>query len=436
MKKYLILSLIFIITVSYLYYVYPLTMDAIWCYGFGNNIVDGMIPYNDYNMVIPPLFPFITAIFIFILGKKLIVYYILISILITAITYISYKKIGYKTILIYLIIMIYPHNGYNVFVLFLFILLLENIDNNNKLIAFLISLMILTKQTIALLIIPSVIYSKNKKQTIIVYLISFLLLLLYLIINNNLYNFINYCFLGLIDFGKSNFTNINYLLIIEILLCTYLLFILIKSKFKDQKIFYILLFQIISFPIVDISHIIITIIPIIIYLYDKYNNFLFNIIFTASLIPFAISYNISIYKNNYNVIYNNKESFMNGKLIANNIESYVKEIKEYQETYKGYKLYLLEFKSYLYKLETKQKINKYDLINNGNLGYKGNEEYISEIEEDCLKNKCLIIINEKELNGDINQTDKKILKYVNKNYEKIPLFHSNNNLIIYISKKK
>ena len=54
------------------------------------------------------------------------------------------------------------------------------------------------------------------------------------------------------------------------------------------------------------------------------------------------------------------------------------------------------------------------------MGYHGEIKYIDEIDSKCLKEKCLFIVNESELNCDFyNQTSTEILSYVINNYTKI-----------------
>lgn len=429
MKKYLKIifwCLLVILTTLYLYCFIPLVLDGVWNYGFGYNITQGLVPYRDFNMIIPPLFPYILSLFINITGNKFIIYYIVISIIIVLITVISYKKIGYKSILIYFIILIYPHNGYNTFALFLLFILLfvidkdNNKDNNNDiLIAVIISLMFLTKQTLGLLIIPSIIYSKNKKKTICIYFIAILLLLIYLLFNNNLYEFIDYCFLGMFDFTNKNTTEINLVLFIEIPLVIYLFVLLIKSKFKNKEIFYILLFQIISFPITDGSHFILTLSPIIYYFYSKYRNKYFVFIFTVMLVFYILGFNVSLYNPGTDIIYKDKSSFLNYKKVPNYFNQYFDFINNYSKQYKDYRLYLLDSRAYVGKLEYNMKIDKFDLINDGNMGYNGCYKYVNEIHDYCSEHKCLFIVNKEEALNDINQTNKYIVSYVMYNYIEI-----------------
>lgn len=439
MKKYLkliLLILLVVLTTFFLYCISPLVLDGIWNYGFGHNINQGLIPYRDFNMIIPPIFPYLIALFLHLMGDNLIVYYLLISTMIVLTTVISYKKIGYNSILIYLIILIYPHNGYNTFALFLLFILLYILDkdNNDITIAIIISLMFLTKQTLGVLIVPSIIYSKKKKKTISIYLLSILLLILYLLINNNLFEFIDYCFLGMLDFTSKNISKFSVVTIIEIISCLYLLIELVKTKFKEKQLFYILLFQIIAFPITDSSHFILTFSTIIYYLFSKYYNKKYLIFLLTIILIFYILGNLSdlVKEENYKYdsIYQSDKSPFNYKRFPNFMENYFDTIKSYKESYPNYRIYILDSRAYLAKLELNIPINKYDLINNGNMGYKGSHKFINEIDNYCENNKCLFIVNREEIEEGINQTNQDIISYVAKKYQQIS---SSNIVYIYIN---
>ena len=417
-KNIIILLLLTILTTLYFYLYAIFTYDAVWNYGFAYNITKGLVPYRDYNMIITPLFPYLLSLFILIFGHKLILYYLFMAILTVLITYFYYKKIGLKAITIYLILLATHDLGYNVLALFLFTLLLTIIDkkNNDITIAIIISLLILTKQTLGILIIPSIIYSKNKKKTTLVYITTFLLLLIYLLINNSLYQFIDYCFLGMFDFTSNNSTNFTLVTFGEIIICICIIIGLIRSKFINKELLYILLFQIIVFPIVDGVHFIITFIPVLYYIYYRVNYKYANYLIYLTISSFFIVFNILQSNYTLDTIYNNKKSFMYGKRIQNYLTDYFKYIYKYKEKYKNYNLYIIDSRAYLVKLELDIKINKYDLINNGNMGYKGSRKYIKEINKKCTTKKCIFFVS-----GDkeIKQINKDIPKYISKKYKQI-----------------
>ena len=204
-----LLAIIFIIvTVGYTYYLRPIVDDELYNYGFSFNIISGLIPYRDFNMIIPPLFSYLLAIILKVFGSKLIVYHVVIALLLLLIFYISYKSIGKNAFVIYLLLLIYPYAGYNIFALGLLFVLFysENSDKSNIWEPILISMMFLTKQTLGLLVIPSLIYSKNRKKTLAIYLIFILCFLFYLVINGTVVQFFDYCLFGMFDFTEKNST--------------------------------------------------------------------------------------------------------------------------------------------------------------------------------------------------------------------------------------
>ena len=71
--KYLLIILVFgLITFLYIFYIYPIDNDEIWNYGFAHNIYTGLIPYKDFNMIVPPLFAFCTLPFFVLFGDSLL----------------------------------------------------------------------------------------------------------------------------------------------------------------------------------------------------------------------------------------------------------------------------------------------------------------------------------------------------------------------------
>ena len=77
----------------------------------------------------------------------------------------------------------------------------------------------------------------------------------------------------------------------------------------------------------------------------------------------------------------------------------------------------LNFHLLLIKLNNDMIINKYDIINNGNMGYNGQEKYIKEIDTKCKQEKCVFVICDEEITTKKRiQTNREILKYVKNNY--------------------
>ena len=80
--------------------------------------------------------------------------------------------------------------------------------------------------------------------------------------------------------------------------------------------------------------------------------------------------------------------------------------------------------SYLTKLNLNYTTNKFDLINDGNMGYNGEKRFIKEINDTCDNGSCLFIIDKMYvdiMNGiekmpNTNQTNLGIIKYVDSEY--------------------
>lgn len=215
-------------------------------------------------------------------------------------------------------------------------------------------------------------------------------------------------------------------LIIELIVCLILIINIIKSKGKKQELLYVLLYQIITFPIVDISHFVLAWSPIVYLLFKKNNlqkytkNALFVLVLVIEVCALFSNYYTTTIHNKRYLGYSTSETFIKGKLVPSVTDGYIEEISKYIEKYPNHNLYILGSNSYLIKLFLDIPINKYDLINEGNMGYQGAKKYIEEIENNCQNKKCLFVVNNNELNQKFyNQTNSDILNFVDKNYNKI-----------------
>jgi hypothetical protein len=307
--------------------------------------------------------------------------------------------------------------------LFLIILILylsdKELKNWDLILGLLVSLLFLTKQTIGLcMFIPMIYYSKNKLKSLICFLIPVFLFVIYLLWNNALCNFIDYCFLGMFDFTGSN--SIYLFFPFEIVICFVLIFKLIKCRFNDKKLFYVIMFQIISIPICDDYHFMIAFLAVLYYLLDNLKIKLYKVKYL--IIIFIVIMFGKIYLFNYGIeysLYSDKDSYLYGRYIEryieedlNNISYYLNDIKDSYDY-----VFLLTVNSYMIKLNTDYDINKFDLINNGNMGYNGYAKYINEIDNICSSNSCVFVLCKIEVDDDSNfQTNKEILNYVIDNY--------------------
>lgn len=441
LKSFIFIILILIVVLNSYRYTVLYSLDEVWAYGFAYNISNGLIPYKDFNMVIGPIFPYLLSIILNIFGKKLIIYHIVVALMVGAITYLASKKIKIYAILIYLAMLIYSSNGYNTSTLLLLFIILKILDkeentsmdytgDNNKyndiVIPIIISIMALTKQTLGILVIPSLIYSKNKKKTIATYLVMFLIFLSYLIFNNNLIEFLDYCIFGLFDFASKNTLIRPIYLFLEIGIIVMLSFSLIKSKFRRKDIFYVLLYQVIVLPIVELNHFVLGYSAFIYILFqdkkleEHIKKGLFISLTILEIYLIFITNTLFVIRDREYFEYYPKDTYLKGRLVSNVMDEYVEEVEYYINKYSDYKPYIFNNYSYFIKLDLNIPINKFDLINTGNMGYNGENRYVEEIKDICSKDKCLFIINESDLtNQEYSQISKKILEYVINNNTKV-----------------
>lgn len=128
-KKECFIIVILLLILTAIIMVKPLNdLDEIWNYNFARNIVDGNMPYKDFNMIQMPLVPALCAIFLNLLGNELMIMRIIAILLCTIILFITYKilellKVNKWLNYAFLIFLIYILNDhfridYNFFVLF------------------------------------------------------------------------------------------------------------------------------------------------------------------------------------------------------------------------------------------------------------------------------------------------------------------------------
>ena len=424
-KRTLILFTFFTIGIFIFNFFRPVDMDLMWNYGFSKNISDGLIMYKDFNMVITPLYPAITGLLMKVLSDNLIVFY-LINALYALFTLIIVYKLDKRIIFPFFIYFIFDtapsYNTLSVFYIFLLIYL-EKHNKSDYLIGLIISLAFLTKSSIGIfLALPTLYYIKKPKKIlkrILPVIITNLLVIAYFYLNNALFDYINFAFLGLLDFRNGN-GNYNIITLLTILIIIYIIREYLKTK--NFELLYILVFMIMAYPLFNPSHFLTAIIPLVYYLLKKYRKINNLIIKTA---PIFICLPILALVINYitcNPKYDN--NLFKYRYLQNEYMSDIEAIKNYfHDDYSN--VYFILMNSYLYKLSLNIPINEFDLPLKGNLGYNGEEELIKKIKE--IKDGSIIVINnayyEKTEDGSKNQSSKKIYDYITKNYGSIGQFH-------------
>ena len=425
----LIFIIVFIFSLLISYIINPIWGDYIWSYGFTHNISKGLIIYKDFNAVPMPLYFILASTFIKIFGNYLISVNILDSLLIATIGLILYKENKLQGIIPLLILQIVTPSPYNILVttiLFIILYLISNKKDNDYLIAYLIGLIFITKQNIGILLfIPMFFYSKHKIKSTILFLVPFLLLCIFFLINNSLFQFIDYTLLGLITF-KGNIHIDLVLIIIQVISTIYLIYHLIKSKFQDKEAFYIIMFQLISYPLFEIRHVAPAFVAFL-YYFIKHNNIkiLKGILFTLLILYFGYGYYIQVKPIQINT--NKDLLFLKSPAPITN---YLDELYNYFNKDLS-NVYFASDYSYLIKLYYNYPINEYDLNNDGNWGYFSKDKIEKNLINDCKKNNCQFVIESKI---EYYHQIKNIYHILKNNFDIIGKL--DNDLVIYGNKKE
>ena len=417
--KCLLFIILFIFFLIFNLTVNPLNLDEVWSYGFSYNIVNGLIPYKDFNMVITPFYSMLMALPMFI-NNSLLIFHIENSIIITLFIFITYKLIKEKVFLM-LPLLIFPLNitfpNYNFFILFLFILLiyLEKNNKNDYLIGVLLSLVFLSKQSVGIFLLPVSLYYIGKKKNLkrfIGFIIPNIIFIVYLLITNSYKEFIDLCILGLFDFGKGN-SNFNIFFIFTVLLVLLILYLVKKHKKIDY--YYLLGFTSICMPLFDLYHFLIYLVACLIVFYM--NDLLY--MFKPKLIGISLFIGISfvyITRSDINISnYPNKLNLFEYRYISKKNINYTNKIIKYMNKYNN-KVMFIGPSAYYFKLINNNKINYLDLINTGNYGYNGSNKLLNRVEN---LSKDYVFFVEKDELGKGKQTDQNIYNYIVKNYKKI-----------------
>lgn len=418
-KDILILIIIFIYTGILITYSNA-DNDLIWNYGFSYNFANHLLMYKDYNMVITPLYPFLGGILMRILGNNFLIFNLYNTILSTILYYYLYKKYPHTFIPSIILISFILRPSYNFLVLFLVFILLNIKEEKDFFIGFILGLLFLTKQSFILLILPSIyLITKPKRlfKRIGAFFLPCLFFLIYFILTNTFLDFLNYTFLGLFSFSsKNSFFNLGTIFILSLIIYLFLYYL----KTKDIKVLYLITYQIMAYPIFNTMHVILSIIPVIIYFLDKlvkkkkynlnylrYFNYFVSILLICPLLSIPLQY--------FNKDLVEGENALEYKDISRsylvNKDLFLKEVPNLNNTY------FLMYDAYIYKYLLNNPITSYDLLLNGNLGYNGEERVIDYF--NSLDSNTYFVLNRVYTGG---QLSKNIDAYIRNHYLKVKDF--------------
>lgn len=467
------LAVITLITTSVL--VKPLNdLDEMWNYNFSKNILEGRLPYKDFNIIIMPLVPYIGAVFLGVFGNEMIsmrIFAIVTNFLILFMIYkillnIKVDKNISKFIVlgVLYILNIYLRIDYNFFTLILLLLIIyieiknvQNIHKKNQKIDIalgtLAGLCVCSKQTIGICItivtmfyqimfIKNIddlkIYIKKLIDRFIGFLAVIMLLVIYFSVFNLWTDFIDYAILGIKDFSNK----IPYMLLIKskkwylkvlsiivpIYLVASLIYVLasrVKNKKLDANSIIILAYSWASisviFPISDEIHFLVGCIPSIIgmsyILCKKFfnNNKRWILIEIASQVLTIYIVIIAIINSIklVSVLKQTDKEINHFKLIPNTSYLTVLEVDDYIKK-QTKDVYILDSSAVLYTIPIDQYNKNYDMFNKGNLGSKAEDGIIED-----LKNQTDIQILILQDNYRKNwQTPLKVINYVKNDLNK------------------
>ena len=260
--KYIVLFILFFVSMTVVFFAYRL--DTYSDYGFAYALSMGQLPYKEINFIVPPFAPLLYCVSL-IISKSIIAFYIEQCLLLVLLCYFLFKMLDKKAWIIIILLFYFlcssQFPGYNFLLMFEVILLLylETNKKSDKLIGIVSALTVLTKHNVgAFIFLVTILYPlfKDKKKSLkrLVYgMIPFVIFLIYLLLTNSVYDFINLCFLGISDF--QNNTTVEYVYLVTVILSyIYMIIKFIRTKNKNITYFYLFVFVLITYPLMDMHH--------------------------------------------------------------------------------------------------------------------------------------------------------------------------------------
>lgn len=465
-KKIIVILFIVIAVSTFSFNVELGSNDELWNFSNIYKMTNGETIYKDCNVIITPLFFYLEVLIFKIFGSNYLVFRISNVFIFTMFYILTYDILSKLEIVptrkfLYLISIIALTSGmivnganYNIlainFALLGVLLILK--EKNNLWQGLIIFLTFMTKQNIGIYYaIGYIIYTflENKnflkaiKKMLPSFLITIMLLgiyIIYLLLNHNLYNFINYAFLGISEFGSKNLKLDNGVVIYYIIVILIYLLILWMSSSKifqinkNVKNIIILLASfsapmlLVAYPLINSYHInlaIILSIITIIYFFEK--NFLEELLSNSNINKITIGINIVyiigiclmfLLKNiNYlQIVGKNPYDIYYGGIIREETQNSIEEMLTYVKQCEndGKEVKVISYKSNLYMNLLKRNNGDMDLPFYGNLGREGEDGLIEKIKK--LKDTNLLISKEKD---ETYQESEKVRTYIINNYELI-----------------
>lgn len=442
--------------------------DECWNFSTIYQMTNGYTIYKDLNVIQTPLFFYLIELVFKIFTANFFVFRlcnIVINVVLYLIIYNIYKKIidNKKSSFLYTLLTfflcsqtLYMMCNYNsLAILFFMFGILINLDERKSknfiLQGLIIYLVFMTKQNIGVYyvlgLVLNLIFNKHfeKKEiinlikSVLVFIILFGIYCIYLYVNDNLYNFINYCLMGINEFNRNLIVSYNLLIIIAILILTVFLCLITKKNIDDGKFNTVKNFALtilfVAYPIFNNAHVFLSIIGLVIFitlivdkilLKDFFNeNIKKNIIFLIVIVNICISlvnffsWCQRVKKQNYdsNPFFGGIAEENEEKWEKNRNKIFMKNIKTITNYIENNNKKTIIFSPYskIYAIESNYNNGIYDLPLLGNIGKDGEDGLIKQISE--LKNTDILIA--KDESDVMYQESKKAREYIQNNYKKV-----------------
>ena len=382
--RYIILSFFLLF---YCLYLSPLSANELWNYGFSYAIRKGEVLYRDFNLVVGPFYPFLMTIPLLV-SNSLFSYLLFHVVLLTCFFALMEEMYSNKMFLGLLLCVMFPaliSPSYNLFVVMciLFLVFLEKSSFSYKdwLIGIVIACCFFTKQSTGfLLCLPTLFFLKNCnwKKRVYGFVSVSLLFLFYFLITHSLFEYFNYCFLGLLDFGDHN-TSFSLWSFGLLLLMIILSVVFMKKSIQKIPYFYYLCGFSLAIPIIDFLHLMFVFLLFAFCLMERFSIpflgkkqgvFLITVLFLG-IVGIEGRDVVSDFH------FTNPFLHFEFRYFSTAEKTYAKEILTYLD---GRDFVVFSDHNYFYKIAMDQKLDSLDIVNYGNHGYHGSETLLLEIQ--------------------------------------------------------
>jgi len=400
------------------------TLDELWNYTFARNIVNGLLPYKDFNMIQTPLSAYLAAIPLKIFGDYLMVMRALSLALATAIFFIFEKllckicndwRLSISVTAFLSIIYAFTFSyDYNYLILFFILLTLyleikiyEKPERYKKIINIGIGVLaasaFLSKQSTGVFLIAAIIINClfRKKFKLILWrlfgiVIPSIVFTGQLILSGSWFDFIDYAFIGVLSFSNSitylDFmmsSAVNFIIGLGVIAIVIISIIKVfKRKKSNSNINLELLVLSIAgmavvFPIADIFHFLVGLMPVLLLLFSlinkslRINSYVIFLIATCFLFAFASANYLHLPQD---LKYSSLNHFEGIRIDAKNEED-VLFIGNFIVSEKaiGNEVYVLDGIAVVYMLPLNIYHKDYDMFLRGNLGENNPQNLIDDL---------------------------------------------------------